>query len=69
MSTVDRFAYRTTLKSATGSKRKLLVTGAAPRVGDVCTVNGQDFAVVKVKPEKIIAEFSTEDGKLTQVFP
>jgi len=59
-----------TLRSASGSKRKFPITGSViPEIGDVVTLNGQDHTVVARKEEKVIAEFSTAGGKLTQVFP
>ena len=59
-----------TLRSASGSKRKLPITGSIiPEIGDAVTLNGQVYTVVARKEEKVFAEFSTAGGKLTQVFP
>ena len=47
----------------------VLCGGPVPRVGDITTLNGQDWIVTKVEATKILAEFRREGAKLRQIFP
>lgn len=61
-------AYRTTMKRGKISKKLLITKGYIPRVGDEIVIDGVDWFVVKVKPEKILAAFDVECSKLKQMF-
>lgn len=51
-------------------KRSLLLAAPPyPRVGDMLTISGQDWPVVSIKDEKVIAAFDIEGKRLRQVFP
>ena len=56
----------------TRKRQKLVLTngGPVPENGDICTIKGVDWVVIKVDSAyQPIATFSTEAGKLKQVFP
>jgi hypothetical protein len=61
-----------TLKRAGVPRKKVVISelhGNLPEVGDVATIDGVDWKIMRVKEIEVIAEFSTAGGKLKQVFP
>ena len=63
-------ALRITLKRGKNRRTFVLTDGPRPDIGDICTLNGEDWTVTKAEETPIIvASFSTKGGKLKQVFP
>ena len=64
-----RTAKRVTLQYGTTKRKLLLVDPPYPERGEILTIEGQNWLVKKITDEKVIFEFTTEGGKLRQVFP
>jgi hypothetical protein len=68
----DEIQKRVRIVLQLGRLRKSLILSGPPipRVGDVCTINGQDWPVVRTEDVEVYAEFhKSPGGKLVQVFP
>lgn len=57
------------LKCGKVRRKFVLYGGPVPHLNDVCVLNGQDWLVYKIEDVEILAQFSTTNGKLRQVFP
>ena len=67
---MPRTAKRITVKMGKRTRSVVITQPPYPEVGDELNWPGGDTGVVtRVKDEQIFAEFSTEGGKLRQVFP
>ena len=62
-------ALRITLKRGKKRRSFVLMDGPRPDPGDVCTINGEDWIVIKSEETQILASFSAKRGKLKKVFP
>lgn len=63
-------AKRIHLKRGKQKRKFILCGGVIPEAGDVCTLKGEDWEVVKVEETEIVAQFRHDHGgTLKQVFP